>query len=49
MISKKRQKVYLMHIEELEKRQTDHEEQIQVFKKEIEKNESRSAHLVSKM
>lgn len=49
MCSKKRQKLYLDHIEELEKRKAEHEEQIQHFKVSIEKNESRQAHLVSKM
>ena len=49
MCGKKRQKLYVDHIEELEKRKMEHEEQIQQFKVQIEKNESRQAHLVSKM
>lgn len=49
MCAAKRQKVYLDNIDELNRRKEEHEEQIVSFKKKIEKNESRSKHLVSKM
>lgn len=49
MCSRKKQKLYIDHIQELDKRKAEHEEQIQHFKVQIEKNESRQAHLVSKM
>ena len=49
MCSKQRQKLYLDNIEELDKRKAEHEDQIQTFKVQIEKNESQQAHLVSKM
>lgn len=49
MCSVKRQKLYLDNIEELGRRKADHEEQIKSFKVQIEQNESRQKHLVSKM
>jgi hypothetical protein len=49
MCSVKRQKLYLDNIEELGRRKADHEEQIKTFKVQIEQNESRQKHLVSKM
>lgn len=49
MCSVKRQKVYLDNIEELGRRKADHEEQIKKFQVEIERNESKQKHLVSKM
>lgn len=49
MCSVKRQKVYLDNIEELGRRKVEHEEQIKTFQVEIERNESKQKHLVSKM
>jgi len=49
MCSVKRQKLYLDNIAELGRRKTDHEGQIKKFKVEIEQNESKQKHLVSKM
>jgi len=49
MCSVKRQKVYLDNIEELGRRKNEHEEQISKFQVEIERNESKQKHLVSKM
>ena len=41
MVSKKRQKLYMDNIQELERRKEEHEESIKKFKIEIEKNESK--------
>lgn len=49
MVARKRQRVYLDNIEELNKRKESHDEQIKKFKIQIEQNESKQKHLVSKM
>lgn len=49
MCSVKRQRLYLDNIAELGRRKKEHEEQIKKFKIEIEQNESKQKHLVSKM
>ena len=49
MCSVKRQRLYLDNIEELNRRKGDHEVQISKFKVQIERNESKQKHLVSKM
>lgn len=49
MCSVKRQRLYLDNIAELNRRKTAHEGQIQKFKVQIEQNESKQKHLVSKM
>ena len=41
MVSKKRQKLYMDNIQELERRKDEHEESIKKFRKDIEKNESK--------
>jgi hypothetical protein len=49
MCSVKRQRLYLDNIAELGRRKDEHEGQIKKFKVEIEQNESKQKHLVSKM
>lgn len=49
MCSIKRQKLYLDNIAELGRRKADHEQQIKKFKINIEQNESKQKHLMSKM
>ena len=49
MCSSKRQQLYLDNIAELNRRKDEHETQISKFKVQIEQNESKQKHLVSKM